>query len=55
MAWPTTDDPRDNFVTIRLTASEVADLDKYAKKQGVSRSSAVRAAVEKAVTRKRGK
>jgi hypothetical protein len=26
MAWPTTDEPRTNFVTIRLTDAEHADL-----------------------------
>lgn len=26
MAWPTTDDPRTEFVTVRFTASEAADL-----------------------------
>lgn len=27
MAWPTTSNPRTEFVTLRLTADEAADLD----------------------------
>jgi hypothetical protein len=27
MAWPTTSDPRTEFVTLRLTVGEAADLD----------------------------
>lgn len=26
MSWPTTDDPRTEFVTVRFTADEAADL-----------------------------
>lgn len=42
MSWPTTDDPRTEFVTLRMTVSEAADLDAYAAKRGLSRSAAVR-------------
>lgn len=50
MAWPTTDDPRTEFVTLRLTASEAADLDWYIGVRSVgSRSAAVRDALDRAV------
>lgn len=49
MAWPTTDNPRTEFVTLRLTADEAADLDAYAAARGLNRSAAVRAAVAYAV------
>lgn len=45
MAWPTTDNPRERFVTLRLSAQEFADLEVYAKRFGMSRSSAVRSAL----------
>lgn len=51
MAWPTTNDPRTEFVTIRLTANEAAELDQYAQSHGVSRSIAVRAAVADALAK----
>lgn len=48
MAWPTTDDPRTEFVTLRLTVSEAAELDAFAAKfHGGVRSRAVRSAVER--------
>lgn len=46
MAWPTTDDPRTVFVTVRFTESEADDMDKYL---GGSRSNAVRDSVGRAV------
>jgi hypothetical protein len=49
MAWPTTSDPRTEFVTLRLTVSEAADLDAYAATRGLSRSSAVRDAVNRVI------
>lgn len=57
MAWPTTSDPRTEFVTLRLTKSEAADLDLYADSRGMNRSKAVRDAVNRviAVEKKRAK
>lgn len=49
MAWPTTKDPRDQFVTLRLTKSEMADLDALASVLGTSRSGAVRQSVERVI------
>ena len=45
MAWPTTNDPRTEFVTLRLTKSEAAQLDVFASRRKLNRSAAVRAAV----------
>ena len=45
MAWPTSSNPRTEFVTLRLTADEAADLDGYAGARGLSRSAAVRQAL----------
>ena len=56
MSWPKTDDPRTEFVTVRLTASEAADVDwLQSQVNAPSRSAAVRDAVDKivAVERKR--
>lgn len=50
MAWPTTNDPRTEFVTLRLTTSEAAELDALATQQGTSRSVAVRNAVARVIT-----
>lgn len=49
MAWPTTTNPRTEFVTLRLTVDEAADLDLYADSRGVSRSGAVRDAVSRVI------
>ena len=49
MAWKTTEDPRDQIITVRLTASEADDLNDLARRQGVSRSDTVRKAVTDAV------
>jgi len=49
MAWPTTNNPRERFVTLRLSAQEFADLEVYAKLFGMSRSSAVRSALIAAI------
>lgn len=51
MAWKTTDDPRTEFVTLRLTASEAADLDAYRAARGQSRSQALRDALDEKITR----
>lgn len=51
MSWPTTDDPRTEFVTVRFTAAEAADI---AWLMGVtnskSRSAAVRQSVDRVVS-----
>lgn len=55
MAWPTTSNPRTEFVTLRLTVDEATDLDAMAADAGQSRSEAVRGAVEKALVARRRK
>lgn len=49
MSWPTTSDPRTEFVTLRLTVAEAADLDAYAAARGLNRSAAVRDAVNRVI------
>ena len=49
MSWPRTDDPRTEFVTLRLTVSEMAELDSYAGKRSLSRSAAVREATGRVI------
>lgn len=50
MSWPTTNDPRTEFITLRLTVSEAADLDLYAQSHGFrSRSAAVRDSVNRVI------
>ena len=52
MAWPTTNDPRTEFVTLRLTVSESADLDRLVQQTGASsRSEAVRTALDEKISR----
>lgn len=46
MAWPTSKNPKTEFVTLRLTADEMTDLNTYATNHGINRSQAVRLAVE---------
>lgn len=50
MSWPTTNDPRTEFVTLRLTVGEAADLDAYKAARGLSRSAAVRECVDRVIT-----
>lgn len=50
MAWPTSKNPKTEFVTLRLTPDEMADLNTYASTYGLSRSQAVRFAVEQMVS-----
>lgn len=54
MAWPTTNEPRTNFVTVRFTDAEAADI---AWLMGVvnakDRSSAVRQCVDRVVAAER--
>ena len=49
MGWRTTANPRTEFVTLRLTTDEMDDLDAYASTRGLTRSKAVRGAVERAI------
>lgn len=50
MSWPTTDDPRTEFVTLRFTVGEAADLDWLKNQTGAkSRSEAVRNACDRVV------
>ena len=51
MAWPTTQNPRASFVTLRLTDDEVLDLDVLVASRGTSRSAVVRDALREAVLR----
>lgn len=46
MAWPTTSNPRTNFVTVRYTDDEIDDIDTYLSG---TRSDAVRDATARAV------
>lgn len=50
MAWPTTSDPRTQFVTLRFTVAEADDIDWLTAVTGAtSRSAALRDAVDRAV------
>jgi hypothetical protein len=46
MGWPTTDDPRNKFVTVRLTENENDELEAHARAEGhKDRSAATRDAL----------
>lgn len=47
MAWPTTSDPKTEFVTLRLTVGEAAALDAAASLAGMKRSAYVRDCVRR--------
>lgn len=50
MSWPTTNDPRTEFITLRLTVSEAADLDAYRQAGGFrSRSAALRNCADRVI------
>lgn len=50
MAWPTTKNPRKNFVTVRLTDAEAADLDwLIGATNAKDRSAALRTSFERVV------
>lgn len=51
MAWPTTSDPKTEFATLRMTASEAADIDKAARAAGLSRSAFLRMCAERELDR----
>jgi hypothetical protein len=53
MAPPKKAHPRTEFVTLRLTTTEAADLDTYAQTLGTNRSTAVRRAVERVIAAER--
>lgn len=53
MAWPTTDEPRDVFVTGRLTQTEAADLDWFLARRGWSRSEALRTGLDEMIAREK--
>jgi Arc/MetJ-type ribon-helix-helix transcriptional regulator len=51
MSWPTTDDPKTEFITVRFTASEAADIEWLTGHTNAkNRSAAVRAAVDRVVS-----
>ncbi len=50
MAWPTTNDPKTEFATLRFTASEAASLDAAASLAGMTRSAFIRDAVRRVLT-----
>jgi len=50
MSWPTTNDPRTEFVTLRFTVNEAADIDwLIGVTNAKNRSVAVRDAVERVI------
>lgn len=50
MAWPTTNNPRNNFVTLRLTDDEAADVDWLQSQTSArNRSDTVRKALDRVV------
>lgn len=50
MSWPTTNDPKTEFATLRMTVSEARDLDTAAQTAGMSRSAFVRECVRRVLT-----
>lgn len=58
MAWPTTDDPRTEFVTVRFTVLEKTDLDWLVTATGAKNASeAIRSGMDRVIAaeRKRAK
>lgn len=50
MSWPTTDDPRTEFATVRFTQDEAADIDwLQGHVNAKSRSAAIRQCVDRVV------
>lgn len=45
MGWPTTSEPRDNFLTMRLTDAEKAEVEAYIAFTGEDKSTATRNAM----------
>lgn len=53
MAWPTSNDPRVKFATMRMTETEDDDVDWASRRRNVSRSEFLREAVSNEVARER--
>lgn len=53
MAWPTTEDPRTEFVTLRLTKPERAELELYAQSTGKKRGVVARDAIFRVIRAER--
>lgn len=54
MSWPTTNNPRTEFVTLRFTVDEAADIDwLIGQVNAKNRSAAVRGAVERVIAAER--
>lgn len=49
MAWPTTNDPKTEFATLRFTVSEMADVDLWADANGMKRSAFIRDCVARCI------
>lgn len=53
MAWPTTDDPRTEFATVRFTRTEADEIDALIPDPYPNRSAFLRAAADAEVARQR--
>lgn len=54
MAWPTTNDPKTEFVTVRFTVSEARDIDwLIGHMNAKNRSAAIRNAVDRVIAAER--
>lgn len=53
MAWPTTNDPRIKFATMRMTETEDDDVDSTCRLLGMSRSEFLRVAASEKIERVR--
>lgn len=53
MAWPTTNDPRTEFATLRMTEGESSDVDTEAQFLDMSRSAYIRRATANQIERDR--
>lgn len=51
MAWPTTNDPRVKFATMRMTETEDDDVDWACRYRGMSRSEYLRLAAAEQIAR----
>jgi hypothetical protein len=49
MAWPTTNDPRTEFMTNRFTVGEMAEIDAAVAASGLKKSEYVRAALHRVI------
>lgn len=56
MAWPTTTDPRTEFITLRLTVTEASDVDwLQGQTRAKNRSETVRKALDRVIASERKK